>query len=96
MYKLYSLPSDWQRLPVDMIVNSFFWPWIMVRNCFQIKNSNRPHGSGEEQDSKLGNSLTLAFLVSKRVIIHDLILLEVVRMTMYEENSVDSCITALG
>ena len=46
-----------------------------------------PHGSGEEQDSKLGNSLTLAFKVSKRVIRLDLIQLEVVRITMYEENS---------
>ena len=53
----------------------------------KIKYTNRPHGSGEEQDSKLGNSLTLAFLVWKRVIGHDLIQLEVVRMTMYEENS---------
>ena len=53
------------------------------------KNTNRPRGSGEEQDSKLGNSLTLAFLVSKRVIGHDLIQLEVVRITMYEENSMD-------
>ena len=37
MYKLYSLPSDWQRadLHVGMTVNSFFWPWITVRNCFQ-------------------------------------------------------------
>ena len=28
MDKLYSLPSEWQRLPVDMImtVSSFFWP----------------------------------------------------------------------
>ena len=34
-YKLYSLPSDWQRVHVDMTVNSFFWPWITVRNCFQ-------------------------------------------------------------
>ena len=57
----------------------------MVRNCFQIKNTNGPHGSGEEQDSKLGNSLTLAFLVSKRVIIHNLILLEAMRMTKYEK-----------
>ena len=55
-------------MPVDMTVNSFFWSWVTERNCFQIKNTNRPHGSGEEQDSKLGNSLTLAFLVSKRVI----------------------------
>ena len=67
-----------------------------MRKCFQVKNTKRPHGSGEEQDSKLGNSLTLAFLVSKRVIIHDLILLEVVRMTMYEEYSMDFCITTLG
>ena len=73
------------------------WPWITVRNClFTIKNTNRPHGSGEEQDSKLGNSLTLAFLVSKRVIGQDLIQLEVVRMTMYEENSMDFCTTTLG
>ena len=35
MYKLYSLPLDWQRVDVDMTVNSFFWPWITVRNCFQ-------------------------------------------------------------
>ena len=37
MYKLkiYSLRSDWQRVHVDMTVNSFFWPWITVRNCFQ-------------------------------------------------------------
>ena len=35
MYKLYSLPSDWQRVHVDMSVNSFFWPWITVRHCFQ-------------------------------------------------------------
>ena len=48
-----------------------------------------PYGAGEEQDSKLGTSLTLAFLVSKRVIGHDLIQLEVVQMTMYEENSMD-------
>ena len=96
MYKLYSLPSDWQRVPADMIVNSFFWPWITVRNCLQIKNTNRSHGSGEEQDSKLGISLTLAFLVSKRVIEHDLIQLEVMQMTMYEENSMDFCITTLG
>ena len=95
-YKLYSLPSDWQRLPVDMTVNSFVWPWIMVRNCFQIENTNRPHGSGEDKDSKLGNSLTLAFLVSKRVIIHDLIPLEGMRMTMYEEISMDFCMTTLG
>ena len=81
---------------MDMTVNSFFWPWIMARNCFQIKNTNRPHGSGEEQDSKLGNSLTLAFLESKCVIRHDLIPLEVVRKTMYEENSMDFCITTLG
>ena len=40
--------------------------------------------------------VTLAFLVSKRVIRHDLIQLEVVRMTMYEENSMDFCITTLG
>ena len=44
-----------------------------------------PHGAGEEQDSKLGNSLTLAFLVSKSVIGHDLIQPEVVQMIMYEE-----------
>ena len=62
----------------------------------KLKNTNRPHGSGEEQDSKLGNSLTLAFLVSKRVIRHDLIQLEVVRMTMYEKNSMDFSITTLG
>ena len=68
-----------------MTVKSFFWPWITV------KNTNRPHGSGEEQDSKLGNSLTLAFLVPKRVIRHDLIQLEVVRMTMYEENGMYLC-----
>ena len=30
IYKLYSLPSDWQRDPVDMTVNSFFWPWVTV------------------------------------------------------------------
>ena len=92
MYKLYSLPSDWQRDPVDKTVNSFFWPWVTVKNCFQNSKSthvHRPRGSGEEQDSKLGNSLTLAFLVSKHVIRHDLIQLEVVRMTMYEENSMD-------
>ena len=35
MYKLYSLPSDWQRVDVDITVNSFFWPWNTVRNCFQ-------------------------------------------------------------
>ena len=35
MYKLYSRPSDWQRVHVDMTVNSFFWPWNTVRNCFQ-------------------------------------------------------------
>ena len=35
MYKLYSLPSDWQRVHVEITVNSFFWPWITVRNCFQ-------------------------------------------------------------
>ena len=62
----------------------------------KIQNTNKPHGAGEEQDSKLGNSLTLAFLVSKRVIGHDLIQLEVVRMTVYEENSMDFCITTLG
>ena len=44
-----------------------------------------PHGAGEEQDSKLGNSLTMAFLVSKRVTGHDLMKPEVVRMIMYEE-----------
>ena len=44
-----------------------------------------PHGAGEEQDSKLGDSLTLAFLVSKSVIGHDLIQPEVVWMIMYEE-----------
>ena len=62
----------------------------------KIQNTNQPYDAGEEQDSKLGNSLTLAFLVSKRVIGHDLIQLEVVRMTMYEENSMDFCITTLG
>ena len=62
----------------------------------KIKNTNKPHGSGEDQDSKLGNSLTLVFLVSKHVIRHDLIPLEVMRMTMYEENSMDFCITTLG
>ena len=67
---------------VDMTVNSFFWPWITVRNCFQNLEHQQAHGAGEEQDSKRGNSLTLAFLVSKRVIGHDLIQLEVVRMTM--------------
>ena len=85
MYKLYSLPLDWQRVDVDITVNSFFWPWITVRNCFQIQSTNKPHSAGEEQDSKLGNSLTLAFLVSKRVIGHDLIQPEVMRMIMYEE-----------
>ena len=65
-----------------------------MRNCFQ--NSEHQHGAGEEQDSKLGNSLTLAFLVPKLVIGHDLIQLEVVRMTMYEENSMDFCMTTLG
>ena len=87
MYKLYSLPSDWQRVHVDMdYKNSFFRPWITARNCFpKIQNTNKPHGAGEEQDSKLGNSLTLAFWYQKRVIGHDLIQLEVVRMTMYEE-----------
>ena len=62
----------------------------------KIQNTNKPRGAGEEQDSKLGNSLTLAFLISKRVIGHDLIQLEVVRMTMYEENGMDFCITTLG
>ena len=51
----------------------------------KIQSTNKPHGAGEEQDSKLGNSLTLAFLVSKRVIGHDLIQPEVMRMIMYEE-----------
>ena len=32
--------------------------WGTVSN---IQNTNKPHGAGEEQDSKLGNSLTLAF-----------------------------------
>ena len=40
--------------------------------------------------------MTLAFLVSKRVIGHNLIQLEVVWMTMYEENIMDFCITTLG
>ena len=40
--------------------------------------------------------LTLAFLVPKRVIRHDLTQLEVVWMTMYEENGMDFCITTLG
>ena len=62
----------------------------------KFRTPTSTHGAGEEQDSKLGNSLTLAFLVSKRVIGHDLIQLEVVRMTMYEENSMDFCITTLG
>ena len=35
MHKFYSLPSDWQKVHVDMTVSSFFWPWITVRNCFQ-------------------------------------------------------------
>ena len=35
LYKLYSLLLDWQRVPADMTVNSFFWPWVTVRNCFQ-------------------------------------------------------------
>ena len=50
----------------------------------KIKNTNRLHVSGEEQDLKMGNSLTMAFLVSKLVIGHDLIQLEMVQMTMYE------------
>ena len=47
-------------------------------------------------ESKLGNSLTLAFLVSKRVVGHDLIQLEVVRMTMYEENSMKFLYNPVG
>ena len=30
MYKLYSLSSDWQRVPADMTVKSFFRPWVTV------------------------------------------------------------------
>ena len=45
---------------------------------------------------KTGQFFDIGFLVSKRVIGHDLIQLEVVRMTMYEENSMDFCITTLG
>ena len=96
MYRLHSLPSDGQRVHVGMTVNSFFWLGITVRNCFQNQNTNKPHGAGEEQDSKLSNSRTLAFLVSKRVTGHNLIQLEVVRMTMYGESIMDFCITTLG
>ena len=39
MYKLYSLPSDWQRVHVDMTVNSFFWPWITVFPKFRTPTS---------------------------------------------------------
>ena len=57
------------------------------RAISEVKNTNRPHSSGEEHDSKLGNSLTVIgiffFFVSKCVIrVHDFIQLEVVRMTM--------------
>ena len=92
--------------PYRRIGKEILWIWLWTASfglgsqwgtVSKIKNTNRPHGSGEEQDSKLGNSLTLAFLVSKRVIRHyDLIQLEVMRMTMYEENSMDFCITTLG
>ena len=96
MYKLYSLPSDWQRVHVDMTstVNSFFWPWITVRNCFQ--NSEHQQASLCRTRLKTGQFFDIGFLVSKRVIGHDLIQLQVVRMTMYEENSMDFCITTLG
>ena len=41
MYKLCSLTSDWQRVHVDMTVNSFFWPWITARNCLQNQEHQR-------------------------------------------------------
>ena len=96
MYKLYSLPSDWQRVHVDMTVNSFFWPWITVRNCFQNSEHQQASWCRCRTRLKTGQFFDIGFLVSKRVIGHDLIQLEVVGMTMYEENSVDFCITTLG
>ena len=96
MYKLYSLPSDWQRVHVDMTVNSFFWPWITVRNCFQNSEHQQASWCRWRTRLKTGQFFDIGFLVSKRVIGHDLIQLEVVRMTMYEENSMDFCITTLG
>ena len=50
------------------------WIWLWTasfglgsqwRTVSKIRNTNKPHGAGEEQDSKLGNSFDIGFLVSK-------------------------------
>ena len=90
MYKLYSLTSDWQRVHVDMTVNSFFWPWISVTEKLFTKLRS-PTGLMVQVRTRLktGQFIDIGIFVSKRVIGHNRIQLEVVRMTMYEENSMD-------
>ena len=44
MYKLYSLPSDWQRVPADMTVNSFHCEkcdWTTGKSAGQNFHENR-------------------------------------------------------
>ena len=77
---LCSLPADWRRLPVD--VQELLLAMIHSAEPLisKVENTNRPHSLGEEQDSKLGNSLIVIgiFLYQRN-----------------EENIMDFCITTI-
>ena len=92
---LRSLPGDWQRLPADvqqllaMDHSAELFPKLRTPTDLTDWAKNKTHTSqfiNRDWD----------FFVSKRVIHgHDLIQLEVVRMTMFEEKIMDFCTTTM-